>query len=149
MSARRGFALAAVLAALVIMAMVVAVSAQRALVAARQAGLDLARAELAAAVSSAQVAALEAPVDSAQYAGMLPGAPLAGGETGVGRATARWTLVGAATPFATIDVEAGMPVFGGTARAWHRVLVSPVGDSTGGLRWAPAGGLGWTRVPFR
>jgi hypothetical protein len=148
-SARRGFALAAVLAAMVIMAMVVAVSAQRALVAARQAGLDLARAELAAAVSSAQAAALEEPIDSALCAGILPGAPMAGGEAGAGRASARWQLVGAAAPYATIDVEAEMPVYGGTARTWHRVLVAPVGDSAGGLRWAPAAGLGWTRVPSR
>lgn len=149
MSAPRGFALAAVLSALVIMAMVVAVSAQRALVGARQAGLDLARAELAAAVSSAQAAALEVPVDSVQCAGILPGAPIADGKTGAGRASARWHLVGAAAPFATIEVEAEMPVFGGTARSWHRVIVAPVGDSAGGLRWAPAAGLGWTRVPSR
>lgn len=147
MSAHRGFALTAVLAALVIMAMVVAVSAQRALVAARQAGLDVARAELAAAVSSAQAAALETPVDSAQVGGILPGAPIAAGEAGAGRASARWQLVGAAAPFATIDVEAEMPVYGGTARTWYRVLVAPLGDSTRGLRWAPAAGLGWTRVP--
>lgn len=149
MSAHRGFALAAVLAALVIMAMVVAVSAQRALMGARQAGLDLARAELAAAVLSAQAAALEEPVDSAQCEGIFPGAPIAGGEASAGRASARWQLVGAAAPFATIDVEAEMPVFGGTARTWHRVLVAPVGDSTLGLRWAPAAGIGWTRVPSR
>lgn len=149
MSARRGFALAAVLAALVIMAMVVAVSAQRALVAARQAGLDVARAELAAAVLSAQAAALEEPVDSVQGAGILPGAPIAGGAASAGRALARWQLVGAAVPFATIDVEAEVAVFGGTARTWHRVLVEPVADSAGGLRWAPAAGLGWIRVPSR
>lgn len=149
MSAPRGFALAVVLAALVIMAMVVAVSAQRALVAVRQAGLDLARAELAAAVSSAQAAALEEPVDSAQCDGILPGAPIAGGEASAGRASARWHIVGAAAPFATIDVEAETPVFGGTARTWHRVLVAPAGDSSGGLHWAPAAGLGWMRVPSR
>ena len=149
MSAHRGFALAAVLAALVIMAMVVAVSAQRALVAARQAGLSLARAELALAVSSAQAAALEAPVDSAQCEGILPGAPITGGAAGAGRAAARWRLVGAAAPFATIDVEAETPVYGGTARTWLRVVVAPVGDSIGGLRWAPAVGLGWMRVPSR
>jgi hypothetical protein len=148
-TAHRGFALAAVLAALVIMAMVVAVGAQRALVAARQAGLDVARAQMAAAVMSAQAAALEEPVDSAQYAGMLPGALVAGGQAGVGQALARWRLVGAAAPYATIDVEAEMPVFGGTARTRHRALVAPVGDSSGGLRWAPAAGLGWTRMPSR
>lgn len=149
MTARRAFALAAVLAALVIMAMVVAVGAQRALVAARQSGLDEARAQLAAAVTSAQAAALEDPVDSAQYAGMLPGAQIAAGEAGVGRAVARWRLLGAAAPFATIEVEAEIPVFGGVARTHHRVLVVPAGDSTGGLRWTPAAGLGWTRVPSR
>lgn len=149
MTARRGFALAAVLAALVIMAMVVAVGAQRALVVARQAGLDLARAELAAAVASAQAAALGEPVDSTQLQGILPGAPIASGASGAGRALARWRLLGAAAPFATIDVEAEMPVYGGTARTWYRVLVAPVLDSTGALRWAPAAGLGWTRVPSR
>ncbi len=149
MSAHRGFALAAVLAALVIMAMVVAVSAQRALVAVRQAGLELARAELAAAVSSAQAAALEAPVDSAQREAIFPGASIAAGEAGAGQAVARWELVGAATPFATIEVEAERAVFGGKARLSHRVLVTPVADSTGGLRWSPAAGLGWTRVPSR
>ncbi len=147
MTSQRGFALIAVIAALVIMAMVVAVSAQRALVAARQAGLDAARAELAAAVMSAEAAALEDPVDSAECAGILPGAPMASGSAGAGRASARWRLVGAAAPFATIDVEAEMPVFGGMARTRHQVLVAPVGDSTGALRWAPAAGLGWTRVP--
>lgn len=149
MTTHRGFALAAVLAALVIMAMVVAVGAQRALVAARQAGLDVARAQMAAAVLSAQAAALEEPVDSTEHAGTLPGAQIAGGEAGVGRALARWRLLGAAAPFATLEVEAEMPVFGGSARTRHRVLVTPVGDSAGGLRWAPAAGLGWTRVPSR
>lgn len=149
MTRRRGFALAAVLAALVIMSMVVAVGMQRALMASRQAGLDVARAQMAAAVMSAQAAALEAPLDSAQLAAMLPGAQIAGGEADAGRARARWQLVGAAAPFATLDVEAEMPVFGGTARTRHRVLVAPVGDSIGGLRWTPAAGLGWTRVPSR
>lgn len=149
MSARRGFALAAVLAALVITAMVLAVGAQRALMAARLAALDVARAELAAAVVSAQAAALEEPVDSADCAGILPGAPIAGGEAAAGRASARWQLVGAAAPFATIDVEAEMAVFGGTARTWHRALVEPVADSAGRLRWTPAAGLGWMRVPSR
>lgn len=149
MSARRGFVLAAVLAALVMMAMVVAFSTQRALVAARQAGLDLARAELTAAVLSAQAAALEQHVDSADAEGILPGVAIAGGEAAAGRASARWRLVGAAAPFATIDVEADTRVYGGTARTWHRVLVTPVMDSIGGFRWAPAAGLGWTRVPLR
>lgn len=149
MTPRRAFALAAVLAALVIMAMVVAVGAQRALVAARQAALDEARAQMAAAVTSAQAAALENPVDSARSAGMLPGAQIAGGEAGAGRAVARWRLVGAAAPFATIDIEAEIPVFGGVARTRHRVLVVPAGDSTGALRWTSAAGLGWARVPSR
>lgn len=149
MTTHRGFALAAVLAALVIMAMVVAVGAQRALVAARQAGLDVARAQMAASILSAQAAALDEPVDIAQHATTLPGVQIAGGEAGVGRALARWRLEGAAAPFATLDVEAEIPVFRGTARTRYRVLVAPVGDSTGGLRWAPAAGLGWTRVPSR
>lgn len=149
MRARCGFALAAVLAALVIMAMVVAVGAQRALVAARQAGLDVARAELDAAVMSAQAAALEDPVDSTRFEGMLPGAPIAEGAAGAARARARWRLVGAAAPFATIEVEAELPVYGGTARTRQHVLVAPTVDSAGGLRWALTAGLGWTRVPSR
>jgi len=148
-NARRGFALAAVLASLVIMAMVVAVGAQRALVMARQAGLDVARAELAAAALSAQAVALAEPVDSAQCAGILPGAPIAAGVTGAGRASARWWLVGAAAPYVTIEVEAETPVFGGMARTRHRVLAMPVRDSAGGLRWAPVAGQGWVRVPSR
>lgn len=149
MSPRHGFALAAVLAALVIMAMVVAVSAQRALVAARLAGLDVARAELAAAVLSAQAAALEAPLDSGQWAGMHPGAPIAGGAAGAGQASARWQIVGAAAPFATIDIEAETAVYGGTARTRYRLLVTPVADSAGGLRWSPATGYGWLHMPSR
>ncbi len=149
MTERRGFALAVVLSALVIMAMAVAVGAQRTLVVARQSMLDLARAELAAAVSSGKAAALNESADSARRARIVPGALLASGEVVAGRASARWQLVGAAAPYATIDVEAETPAFGGSARASHRVVVVPQADSSGTVRWVPAGGLGWTRLPSR
>ncbi len=143
----RGFALAAVLSALVIMAMVVAMSAQRALLAARQGALDVARADMAAAIASGQAAALETPPDSAGAVGMIPGAALAAGEVSAGAATAHWSVVVAGAPFATIDVSAEAPVFRGTTRELRRAIFALARDSIGGLRWVPAGGGGWVRLP--
>lgn len=144
---RRGAALAVVLGALLLMAMVVAVSAQRALVTSRQAALELTRAELLAAASSGKVAALEAPADSACCAGIVPGALIAAGEVHAGRARARWSLTGAAAPFVTVDIVAEAAVSGGTASASHRALAVWRSDSAGGPHWVLAGGLGWTRRP--
>lgn len=144
---RPGAALAIVLGALLLMAMVVAVSAQRALVTSRQAALELARAELLAAASSGEAAALAAPADSACCLFIVPGALIASGEVRAGRARASWTLTGAAAPFVTVDVVAEAGVLGGTARASHRALAVWWSDSAGGPRWVLAGGLGWTRRP--
>jgi type II secretory pathway pseudopilin PulG len=146
-TARRGFALAAVLSALVIMSMSVAVSARRALVAARQARLDLARADLAVLIASGQSAALNAPADSTCCATVVPGALLFHGEIASGRARARWWLKGGAGRFATVDVEAEVPTFGGAARASHRVVVAWTRDSAGGARWAIVEGHRWAKLP--
>lgn len=147
MTRRRAFALPAVLAALVIMAMVVAISAQRALLAARLSGLEVARADMAAAALAAQAAALEVAADSARCAQLAPRESLASGEQRAGAARARWQLVGAAAPFALIEIAVDAPVFHGRARDLHRALVVPRPDTAGGLRWALAGASGWSRVP--
>jgi hypothetical protein len=145
MNRRRGFALLAVLCTLVIMAMVVAVDAQRALLAARQGVLDLARAETAAAVAGAQAAVLDLPVDTAGAAS--PGWVLAHGEVTAGAARAQWTLVSTLPPVATVEIVTQAGAVRGSARALHHALLSPVRDSLGGLRWALVGGAGWLRMP--
>src|SRR5512140_472516 len=113
MRRRRGIVLPSVLAALVIMAMIVAISAQRALVAARLGGLILARADLAAAVAAAQAAALEAAADSVDGARMTQGELLSVGETTAGAAQASWRIVGAAAPFALVEIDARAPLLRG------------------------------------
>ncbi len=144
---RRAFALPVVLAAMVLMAMVVAVGAQRALRSMRQAGLELARVELAIAVAGGQSAGLDSVGVRACCPVIIPGALIASGEAVTGRARARWTLVGAAPPFAAMDLTAETPVYGGNARVRHRLLLAWEPDSTGLGRWVPLAGLGWTRVP--
>jgi hypothetical protein len=144
--ARRGFVLAAVLCALVLMAMLVALTAQRALLAVRQGALDAARAEIAAALATGEADALESPVDSAAYR-QPAGATLAAGESSAGRAAARWVIVATGAAYATVDVTAEVPVFRGVARELRRGLVVVVRDSAGGLRWASARGGNWVRLP--
>lgn len=148
MTRRPAFALAAVLGALVIMSMVVAVGAQRALLAARQAALELARADLAVSVASAQAAVLDEPADSTRVAGIRVGVLMAGGVTAAGTARAAWRLMGAVSPYATVEIEAQAPMHAGVARALHRALVTPHVDSLGVARWMVAGGAGWVRVPL-
>ncbi len=147
MSGRRGYALAAVLAVLVIMAMSVAVGAQRALRTRQQAALELARSELAAAVESGQAAGLDALTGAPCCPDIIPGAVLAAGEGTAGKARTRWRLIGAAAPYATLELAAEMPVRGGFARVRQRVLVAWRADSVGGGQWVPAGASGWTRLP--
>jgi hypothetical protein len=144
---RRGFALFAVLCALVIMSMVVAVNAQRALLMARLSMLDLARTEMAAAVAAARATLLDLPVDSAVARTGIPGTVLAQGETAAGPARAQWRLVTALPPFAAAEIASRAPILGGSARAIDIALVTPVRDSLGGYRWALAGGAGWVRLP--
>jgi len=147
MMPRRGFAMAAVLAALVIMAMVVAVDAQRALLVARQGNLDMTRTEMAAAVAGAKAAVLELPADTVSIPAFLPGALLARGETSAGRARAQWTLVGAAAPFAVAEIEVEAPFVRGAARERHRALVVRASDAGGGVWWEVATPAGWVRIP--
>ena len=149
MTVRGGYALAIVLAALVIMSMTVAVSAQRALTASRLATLALARSELAAAALSGQARALEALDDSAGGPVIVPGGVLATGVAASGHARARWTVIGAAAPFAGLDVATEVPLVAGLARAQHRALAAWQTDSIRGARWTLAGGSGWVRVPSR
>jgi type II secretory pathway pseudopilin PulG len=147
MNARRGFALAAVLATLVILSMVVAVAAQRALLASRRGALELARADIAAALVSGQVVVLDSPVDSARLAGSAPGTCIAEGALAVGTARAQWVITRAAAPFATVELEARASVIAGTAREVRRALIEGKMDSLGVVRWVLAGGAGWVRVP--
>ncbi|HEY3288099.1 MAG TPA: hypothetical protein VGJ96_13355 [Gemmatimonadaceae bacterium] len=149
MSRAHGFALPVVLAALLVMAMSVAVSAQRALLATRQAALDVARAELAVAAASGGAAALAFAPDSTCCDGMIPGALIGSGTSRAGRAQASWRLIGAAAPYALVELEAGAPLVQGTARASYRLLVRWIPDSVGRGRWASATAAGWIRLPSR
>ena len=146
MNARRGFALAAVLCALVLMAMLVAVTAQRALLAARQAAIEVAQAEIAAALGVAAADALESSPDSSAVR-QPAGAVLAAGQSSAGRAVARWVIVGTGTVYATVDLTAEAPVFRGVARELRRGTLVVARDSAGGLRWASATGGNWVRLP--
>jgi len=146
LNARRGFALAAVLCALVLMAMLVAVTAQRALLAARQGAIEVARAEIAAALGAAAADALESSPDS--LADRQPaGAILAAGQSSAGRAATRWVIVATGTVFATVDLTAEAPVFGGVARETRRGTLVVARDSAGGIRWVAATGGKWVRLP--
>lgn len=147
MTPRRGFALAAVLATLVIMAMVVAVGAQRALVGARASALAVARAEMSGAAAGALAAVIAVSADTARLPDILPGALLASGSARYGSAQAVWTLTGAINPYATVEIDVRCPVIGGSARELRRVIVSLRRDSTGGAWWVPTGGGGWGRIP--
>jgi hypothetical protein len=146
-SARAGFALPAVFAALVIMAMVVAVGAQRSLVGARESALLLARAEMSGAVVQAMATVLTEPVDSARLPALVPGALLDSGSARFGSARATWTLTGLLAPYATAEIDARAPVISGSARELSRVIVSLRRDSSGALWWVLSGGDGRGRVP--
>ena len=147
MTPRRGFALAAVLAALVIMAMVVAVGAQRALVGARESTLALARAEMSGAATGALAAVIAVPADTARLADIVPGALLDSGSASFGSARAAWTLTGAIAPYAVVEIDLRRPVIGGSAREFRRMIVGVRRDSAGEAWWVPTGGGGWGRIP--
>lgn len=148
MTNRRGVALAAVLAALVLMGMLVSVGAQRALVRARESALSLARAEMSVAASGAVARVLATPVDPSRLAVIATGAILDSGTVTVGVASARWVLVGSAPPYATVEIASRAPVFRGTARALQRGFVALRADTMGALWWVPATAGGWVRVPI-
>lgn len=146
MTPRRGFALVAVLAALIVTSLVVAITARRALAAARQGTLELARVELAAALAVARANALGAVADSALL-GLPPGVTIAEGQVDAGSARARWTLTNAAPPFVVAELRGSATASRGTARSVMRALLEPVADSSGGAKWRLAGGAGWVRLP--
>lgn len=147
MTGRRGFALAGVLAALVLMAMMVAVSAQRAFTGARESALALARAEMAAAAAGAVAAVLTVPVDTARAPGVVPGALIDSGSAAFGAARATWLLTASGVPYATVEIDVRSPVILGSARELRRVLVGVRRDSTGAFWWVPVGGGGRGRIP--
>ncbi len=147
MTRRRGFALLAAVFAVVLMAMVVAINAQRALVAARQGTLSVAQAELAWAVAGARSGLFELPADSVNPLLRPPGAVIARGETVSGGAHSQWLLVQAAASVATVEITAQARAFGGTAHWLERGLVAPARDSMGGRWWALVGGAGWVQMP--
>jgi type II secretory pathway pseudopilin PulG len=144
---RPAFALAVVLAALVLMSMSVAVAAQRALVAARQARLQEAAAEVTAAAAAAEAELIGAVLPAPCCATALPGELLASGVATAGRARAEWRVTGAASAYAQAEVVAEARTAGGTARSRRTALLSIVGDSAGGARLFPFGALGWVALP--
>ena len=147
MRRRGGFALASVLAALVIMAMLVAVGAQRALVGARESALALARVEMSAAAAGAVATVVTASVDSARLAVSVPGALIDSGSLAFGTARASWRLIAAIVPYATIEIDVRAPVITGSTRERRRLTVSLRPDTAGALWWVPAGGGGRGRSP--
>lgn len=144
---RRGFALAAVLAALVVMAMVVAVGAQRALMGSRESVLALARAEMSGAAASAMAAVVAARAVAGRHPVIVAGVLLDSGTAVVGRARATWTLTGLVSPYAAVEIDARAPVFRGSARQTRRLIVGLRRDSVAGDQWVPVGGAGWGRMP--
>lgn len=147
MMPRRGFALAAVLAALVIMAMLVAVGGQRALVGARESALALARVEMTAAAGAAMATVVTVPADSAVLAVSVPGALLDSGSAAFGTARASWRLTAAIVPYATVEIDVRAPVITGSTRELRRLMMSLRTDSAGARWWVPAGGGGRGRIP--
>lgn len=146
MTSRRGFALAVVLAALIVMSLVLAIAARRALAAAQQAHLELARVELGAALAAAQAQALMATVDSGAVR-LPPGVRLAEGEVGTESASARWTLTTASPPFVVAELRGSVVVRRGAARRLMRALLVPAADSASEVKWRLFGGGGWVRLP--
>lgn len=143
----RGFALAAVLAALVLMMMVLAISAQRALLAARQGTLVVERVELAAAVAAARAATESAPVDTQALRSAPPGFVLASGESTAGAAHASWALKAGAAELAVAEITAVVGSGRTAARARARGILAAKVDSAGALKWGPTGGVGWVKLP--
>lgn len=142
MRSRRAFVLPAVLAALVVMAMLVAVAAQRALVATRDAALSEARVELAAAAQVAMADALAQAVDTVRLRAAAPGVPLDSGLSRIGSAEASWRVTVVLAPIVLLSIEASSPAREFTARSswrlWLRRRETPSGEPV----WASVGS-GW------
>ncbi len=144
---RVGFALPAVLGALVVTALLLAIAAQRALWAARDAALAESRAELAAATQSAAAESLSRDVDTLLLWVAPPGATLDSGQARVRLATARWRLTAVLPPLALLSVEAVAPVRRDSARTSWRLWLRRGADSSGAPRWEPAGRAWGLQVP--
>lgn len=149
MTPRRGFVLAAVLCVLVLMAMLVAISAQRALLAARQGTLDGVGVDLAIVLASGETSALESVVDSAAVAAQPAGVALATGAAEHGAASVRWTIMSTATPFAILDLAAEAPALHGRARQTRRAVLQAVRDSSGIVCWVFTREIGRVRLVSR
>jgi len=143
---RRGFALAAVLAALVLMAMSVAIAAQRAFVAVRRAGMAEADAGLAAAVAGAQ-AAISGSVVVLGDTAWSPGTVLASGAVPAGDAVASWQVTRASTSLALAEVTAEWRSRGVLARTRRSGLLTIVPDSAGGARLRVFAPRPWVVLP--
>lgn len=144
---RHGFALALVMAALVLISMVVAVGAQRALLAVRQGALAMARSDLTVVALGAEAAALGAPADSARTSGLPPGVVLATGTQRSGSAVAEWSMTVVSPSVVIAEIAATSAVSHGAARARYRAVLSVREDSVRGRFWAPLGGSTWVQVP--
>ncbi|MBW7932581.1 MAG: hypothetical protein H3C62_03010 [Gemmatimonadaceae bacterium] len=147
MTARKGFALAAVLATLILLSMSVAIGAQQALRSVRESELAATAASLDAAALAARIAALESPVDSLCCGTFAPGATLGGGGGAAGAAVHRWNLLGTVAPYAVLEVQVEQPIRGGVARERFRLAIIWQADSAGLGHWSAADVAGWIRLP--
>lgn len=147
MTRRRGFALAVVLAAFVLMAMSVAVAAQRALVSTRRAALAEADAELTLAVAAAQAAIGASRIDSLADTAWSPGSLVASGAVSAGGAMASWqvTRVSSSMALAEVTVERSAP--GVVARTRRSAIMTLVAATAGGMRLRVLPPGGWLVQP--
>jgi len=144
---RPGFALPAVLGALIVMAMLVAVGAQRALVAARDSALAEARVLLAAATETALAEVLARGADTLAVRAAPPGGVLDSGMASVGAASARWRLSVALAPVVLLSIDARAPLRAGSARVSWRLWLRPRVDRAGRPIWGPDGTGWWVQLP--
>ena len=147
MTRRPGFALPAVVGALIVMAMLVAVGAQRALLAARDGALAEARVQMAAATETALAEVLARGADTVALRATPAGGVLDSGTAMVGTAAARWRLNVVMAPVALLSIDASAPVVAGSARTAWRVWLRSRGDAAGRPVWSPDGTGLWTQLP--
>lgn len=148
MTKRPGFALPAVLGALIVMAMLVAVGAQRALLAARDGALAEARVQLAAATETALADVLARGADTLALRATPPGGVLDSGVAMVGAAAARWRLSVALAPVVLLSIDAAAPVREGTARVSWRLWLRLRADTAGLPAWGANGTGWWAQLPL-
>ncbi|MHB1313109.1 MAG: hypothetical protein ACYC3L_13920 [Gemmatimonadaceae bacterium] len=148
MTRRPGFALPAVLGALILMGMLVAVGAQRALVAAHDGALAEARAQLAAVTETALADALARGPDSLAMRVTPPGGALDSGVASVGTASARWRLTVALAPVVLLSIDAAAPVRAGSARVSWRLWLRRRDEPSGVPAWSANGTGWWTQIPL-